>query len=111
LSFPGAANGIGGALGGLTLEGVTGRDVLGDNPPQPVVARFEAFSGLVVEARAWRLAEGTRFTFKASAPADNAEAQAAADGINARVEDWAYTLPSFKAELLTRRLADLLQDG
>jgi hypothetical protein len=108
LPFPGAANGIGGALAGLTLENVTDRSVLGDNPPKPVVARFELFSGLVVEASAWRLADGTRFTFLASAPADNAEAKAAADAINARVGGWVYTLPSLKAELLTRRMADLL---
>jgi hypothetical protein len=108
LPFPGAANGIGGALGGLTLENVTDRSALGDNPPKPVVARFEAFSGLVVEASAWRLAEGTRFTFLASAPVDNAEARAAAEAINARVAGRVYTLPSFKAELLTRRLTDLL---
>ena len=109
LSFEGVANGVGGALSGLTLDGVAKREVLGATPPKPVVARFEAFDGLVVEASAWRLADGTRFTFLASAPADAAEAKAAADAINARLGGWVYTLPSFKAELLTRRMDDLLQ--
>jgi hypothetical protein len=109
LTFEGVANGTGGALGGLELEGVAGRDVLGDNPPKPVVARFEAFSGLVVEVSAWRLGDGTRFTFQASAPPGNTDAQAEADALNARTGGWVYTLPSFKAELLTKRMADLLQ--
>jgi hypothetical protein len=109
LSFEGVANGTGGALSALELEDVAGRDVLGDNPPKPVVARFEAFSGLVVEVSAWRLADGTRFTFQASAPPGNAEAQAEADALNARTGGWVYTLPSFKAELLTKRMADLLR--
>lgn len=109
LTFEGVANGTGGALSGLDLEAVAGRELLGDNPPKPVVARFETFTGLVVEVSAWRLADGTRFTFQASAPADNAEARAEADAINARTGGWVYTLPSFKAELLTKRMADLLQ--
>lgn len=109
LTFEGVANGTGGALGNLELEAVAGRELLGDNPPQPVVARFESDTGLVVEASAWRLGDGTRFTFQASAPPDNAAARAEAEAVNARTGGWVYTLPSFKAELLTKRLADLLQ--
>lgn len=109
LTFEGVANGTGGALGALELEAVAGREALGDSPPKPVVARFEAFSGLVVEVSAWRLGDGTRFTLQASAPPDNAAAKAEADAINARTGGWVYTLPSFKAELLTKRMADLLQ--
>lgn len=109
LAYPGIANGIAGALAGLTFDGVDGRAVLGDNPPKPVVARFETFDGLTVETSAWRLPVGTRYTVVASAAADNATAKAAADAINARVGGWVYTLPDFKAELLTRRRADLLQ--
>lgn len=109
LTFDGVANGIGGALAALTFDGVEGRAILGDNPPKPVVARFETFDGLTVETSAWRLPVGTRYTVVASAAADNAAARAAADAINARVGGWVYTLPDFKAELLTRRRDDLLQ--
>lgn len=109
LSFPGVANGVAGALSGLTLDGVAARDSLGANPPRPVVARFESFGGLVIETSAWRLPAGTRFTLLASAADDQPEAKSAAAAINARVGGWVYTLPGFKAELLTRRIGDLLQ--
>jgi hypothetical protein len=109
LVFEGVANSIAGALAALTFDGVDGRATLGDNPPKPVVARFETVDGLTVETSAWRLAVGTRYTVVASAAADNAAAKAAADVINARVGGWVYTLPDFKAELLTRRREDLLQ--
>jgi hypothetical protein len=109
LSFDGVGNSVGAALGELKLDGVAGREALGTSPPKPIVARFETFGGLIVEASGWRLADGTRFTFQASAPADQAEAKQAADAINAKVAGWVYTLPAFKAELLTRRMQDLLQ--
>jgi hypothetical protein len=109
LAYDGVADAIGGALAALTFDGVDRRAILGDNPPKPVVARFETFDGLTVETSAWRLPMGTRYTLVASTAADNAAAKAAADAINARVGGWVYTLPDFKAELLTRRREDLLQ--
>lgn len=105
LSYPGVANGVASALADLQLEDVQTREVLGDNPGKPVVARFVATNGLAVEASAWRLQDGTRFTFLASG---EGEAAKEAAGLNARLGGWVYTLPSYKAELLTRRLPELL---
>jgi hypothetical protein len=147
LNFEGVGDGIAAVLAELKLDDVQPRDVLGDSPGKPVVARFETFDGLVVEVSAWRLEEGTRLSFQASAdealaarfPADAngspgtaddgadeeagqastspdrggkaprsfQEAQAEAAALNERLGGWIYTVPSYKAEQLTRRPQDL----
>jgi len=105
LSYPGVANGVASALADLQLEDVQTRDALGADPGKPVVARFVTTNGLVVEASAWRLPDGTRVTFSASG---EGEAEKEAADLNARLGGWVYTLPSYKTEQLTRRLQELL---
>jgi hypothetical protein len=105
LSYPGVANGVAGVLAELELDDAQTREVLGANPGKPVVARFVTTDGLAVETSAWRLPDGTRFTFIASGDGDAAKEAAA---INARLGGWVYTVPSYKAEQLTRRLQELL---
>lgn len=106
LSYPGVANGVAGTLADLRLEDVATREALGPAPGKPIVARFKTTDGLVVEASSWRLPDGTRVTFTASG---TGKAAAEADALNARLGGWVYTLPSYKSEQLTRRLAELLQ--
>lgn len=105
LSYPGVANGVASTLADLKLEDVQARDALGPSPGKPIVARFVTTSGLVVEASAWRLPDGTRVTFSASG---EGEAAKEAEALNARLGGWVYTLPSYKTEQLTRRLNELL---
>ncbi|MEO8443434.1 MAG: DUF4340 domain-containing protein [Gammaproteobacteria bacterium] len=105
LSYAGIANGVAAVLADLQLEDVQTREVLGANPGKPVLARFVTTDGLVVEASAWRLPDGTRITFSASGEGA-AEEEAAA--LNARLGGWVYTLPVYKTEQLTRRLQELL---
>lgn len=105
LSYPGVGNGVASTLADLQLEDVETRDALGANPGKPIVARFVATNGLVVEASAWRLPEGTRVTFSASG---EGEAEKEAADLNSRLVGWVYTLPSYKTEQLTRRLQELL---
>ena len=105
LSYPGVANGVAGVLAELQLDDAQPREVLGDSPGKPVVARFVTTDGLAVETSAWRLPDSTRFTFIASGDGDAAKEAAA---INARLGGWVYTVPSYKAEQLTRRLQELL---
>ncbi len=105
LSYAGVANGVAAGLAELQLEDVTTREVLGDNPGKPVVARFVTTDGLVVEASAWRLPDGTRLTFIASGKGD---AEKEATALNARLGGWVYTLPAYKTDQLTRRLGELL---
>ena len=110
---------------------------------KPIVARFETFDGLVVEASTYKLPAGVRVRFNASAdpalaerfapkPAEKPptrrtaaatappvpdaekrksfdEVKAEADQLNARLGNWVYSLPDFKAEQLTKKLEDLLQ--
>ena len=108
LSYPGVGNGVAGVLADLQLENTEPRVVLGANPGQPVVARFVTTDGLVIETSAWRLPDGTRFTFLASG---KGAAGAEAAALNARLGGWVYTLPSMKTEQLTRRLGELLAPG
>jgi hypothetical protein len=104
----------------LQLEDVHGREALGAQPGKPVVARFACFDGLIVEASAWRIADGTRLSFLASVDPAQAERYTSpdaagfdtvrkeAEAINARLGGWIYTLPGYKTEQFTRRLQDLL---
>jgi hypothetical protein len=130
LSYEGAANSIGAALAGLTLDDV---EPTGDFEPgevQPVLASFETFDGLRVDVQTWELADGERrvaFAATAQAPAEvaaPAETEAAEAGpvdaaevariadeaadITKRLGRWIYTVPSFKSDQFTRRMNDLL---
>jgi hypothetical protein len=105
LSYPGVGNGVAGALADLQLENAQTKETLGANPGKPIVARFVTTDGLTVETSAWRLADGTRFTFIASGEGAAGKEAAA---LNARLGGWVYTLPSYKTEQLTRRLQELL---
>ena len=118
--YPGIGNTLGALLAGLQLDDVHGREALGTNPGKPVLARFECFDGLIVEASAWRTPDGTRLSFLASTDPAQAEryaspessgfdaVQTEAEAINARLGGWIYTLPGYKTEQFTRRLQDLL---
>lgn len=130
LTYDGAANSLGAALAGLTLDDVEPADGFEPGEVEPVVTRFETFDGLAVEVRTWALEDRTVHAFLAEAGeavTDRAEAgdeDGAGDGptdaealaavneqvatLNARVGDWIYTVPSFKSEQFTRRMNDLL---
>ena len=105
LSYAGVANGVAGTLADLQLENAEIRGVLGAAPGKPIVAHFETIDGLVIETSAWRLGDGTRITFNASG---KGAAEKEAAELNARLGGWIYTVPSYKAEQLTRRLNELL---
>lgn len=107
LPYPAVANPIAGALDGLTFEDVEPAAGFDPGSIKPVTARFETFDGLVIEAKTWKLAAGERVAIHASASTEALQAEATA--INARLARWTYTLPEFKGEQLTRKLADLLQ--
>jgi hypothetical protein len=136
LSFPGAANAIGAALTDLNLDNAEPAAGFDPGAARPTVARFETFDGLVVEVSTWQLPAGARLRVTARAdealaarfapPAGTPEPKPAADAVaaeerkdlaavkaeaaqlDARVNGWVYTVPSFKAEQLARKLDDLL---
>ncbi len=107
LSYPTVGNAVGGALADLTLDNVEPAAGFTPGKVQPIVARFEAFDGLVVEVSTWKLPSGDRVAISASTTAGTAQAEAGE--INTRLAGWVYTLPEFKGEQLTKRLTDLLQ--
>lgn len=135
LTYDGVANAIGAALAGLTLDDVEPVADFDAGERDVTVARFETFDGLVVEVSTWQLADRSVQTFTATAVAQAPEAEAdeQADGdenaestngptdaeaiarveqeaatINTRLKGWIYSMPSFKADQLTRRMDDLL---
>jgi hypothetical protein len=122
LAYDGAANAIGAALASLRLDDVQPAAGFDAGDVEPVVARFNTFDGLSIEVRSWELEDRTVHAFSAvageksaedetSAPADSdalAQINAEVDAINARVADWIYVVPSFKAEQFTQRMSDLL---
>jgi len=130
LSFPGVANSIGAVLAKLQLEDVQPADEF-TPPAPPIVARFETFDGLVIEAQTFRVEDAWRVTLAArAAEAAASEAEPTAEAtvetetadatgseksaddraaaINARTAGWLYTLPGFKTDQLIKRLEDLL---
>ena len=136
LSFPGIGNAIGAVLAKLELEDVSPATEF-TPPGPPILARFETFDGLLIDAQSFRVEDGWRTTFTASvadnsAAADDtaanevAEAEDSGDdavtdtdgeaadpasraaAINARAGGWLYTLPGFKNDQLIKSLEDLL---
>ena len=120
---------------GLKLDDVEPAAGFDAGDTEATVASFETFDGLVIEVKSWQLDDRTVHAFAATAitpeptaePGDAADGdeqgaeangptdaealalvQQEADSINARVNGWIYTTPSFKAEQFTRRMDDLL---
>jgi len=102
LSYATVADGIAGALSGLTLEDVR----LGESMEAAVTTEFITFDGLSVTIR---LAGSGDDTWLSVAAGSTKEDQADAIAINERVEGWQFKIPKFKAGLLTRRWEDILQ--
>ena len=130
LSYATIADPIGGLLTSLTLDDVAAATALDLSESDPVVARFETFDGLVIEADAYQLEDGIKVRFRVSAdqalanrfietddsstdaeiedPAFSSTA-AKAEELNAKLEPWIFTLPSFKSDQLVKKMEDLLK--
>jgi len=111
LSYEGIAGTIGGALSNLTLENVQPATGFQPNQLDPVVARFETFDGLIVEARSYQSDDSLQVIFNAlvsdSATKPDATTELA-DALTARLAPWVYTLPAHQADQLVSRMDDLL---
>ncbi|MFW2404432.1 MAG: DUF4340 domain-containing protein [Gammaproteobacteria bacterium] len=109
-------------------------DDVGKGEPSPdggllSSTRFETFDGLVIDVDVVETPDGRRAAISASAdeslaarfaPADGADVGTGdrisfaavtdeADDLNAQLDGWLYTLPSFKLDQLARRTDDLLK--
>ncbi len=109
LSGPTAPAALARALAGLRLEDV--RPAAGlEAADEPVTALFTLSDGTVITAQT-RALEGTPWTVFAVEPGADDDGEAAVDAsvLATRVSGWAYALPAWKAEQLTRRTEDLLK--
>ncbi|MEM7754251.1 MAG: DUF4340 domain-containing protein [Planctomycetota bacterium] len=98
----------GGALAFLTVEDVRATDAIGFDDTEQVVVQYELVGEDADAAEQPTLTvrvaeiEGTPWaTFAAAGPG--------ADDVNAITEGWAYAIPAFTRDSLTRRIADLTQ--
>jgi hypothetical protein len=92
LSFGGVANSIGAVLSSLRLDEVAPGATFDAGAAEPVIARFETFNGMVVQARVFPVDAGVRVSFEVSAdPAlavDGSDLrEAAADAPSAEAEE------------------------
>ncbi len=111
LSYQGIAGTIGGALSNLTLDDVVAVTAFQPGQLNPVIARFETFDGLIVEASSYTADDAIQVQIRAFASEKAANADAAAeqaDTLTARLAPWVYTLPAHQADQLVSRMDDLL---
>jgi hypothetical protein len=132
LSYASIADPIGSLLATLNLDDVEPSIALDLSQTDPVVARFETFDGLVIEADAYQLDDVIKVTFRFAAdpalansfidtdeppPETDTQGDATAfasiitqaEELNAKLGPWVFTLPSFKSEQLVKKMEDLLK--
>lgn len=112
LSYSSVANGIGAALGNLSLDDVRKAPPVGETPD--VLTTFQTFDGLTIVVAMMQEEESSWLSIAASHDAEAAAADGEADGgeaqrINQRVSGWLYTVADYKANLLKRHFEDILK--
>ena len=105
LSAPGAADALGAALSGLTLEDVA-------KAPQPAAAAsahatFRTFDGLEIGLAGRK--DGTRSLITVSAHPGEAQAAAEAQRLGGRLDGWEFEIPDYKYAALFTPLGELLK--
>ena len=132
LSSPSVANPMAEVLNNLKFDDVTHADAFDAGDAQPVALRFETSDGLVVEGTATAANNKYYVALTTTAQQQPPEAfadesadegaptpeqkavsmfaaiTAQSDEINARVDGWVFTIPLFKYENLSKRLADFV---
>jgi Domain of unknown function (DUF4340) len=104
LSSVGAADTLGAALSGLTLEDVARA---GAPDPKSLHAFFRTFDGLEVEAIGRR--DGMRALLVLSAQGSTAEAGLEAQRLNTRFSGWEFEIPDYKYAAIFTPVTDLLK--
>jgi hypothetical protein len=104
LSSVGAADTLGAALSGLTLEDVARA---GASDPKGPHAFFRTFDGLEVEASGRR--EGTRALLVLSARGTTSETGLEAQRLNTRFSGWEFEIPDYKYAAIFTPITDLLK--
>ncbi|HEX5999627.1 MAG TPA: DUF4340 domain-containing protein [Hyphomicrobiaceae bacterium] len=100
-----AAEGLARAAGSIDLEDVR---KLGALPSDGIsVVRIESANGLTTTLRLRK--DGDAYWLSVTAAGSEGDAKKAADEITARTKDWEFKIPTYKAELILKKRADLLE--
>ena len=105
LSSVGAADSLGAALSGLTLEDVA--RAAGAPDPKSAHAFFRTFDGLEIEALGRR--DGTRALLVLSARGTTPEAGLEAQRLNTRFSGWEFEIPDYRYATIFTPVTDLLK--
>ncbi len=118
LTYPGAADAVGGALSSVSLDDVKpASDVSFESvpPAEPIdvaTAEFRTFDGLVVTVRSAMIDDRrwAKFEVAYNPPGEPADAIGLeADALNARLAPFAFAVPDFQARNFATRAKDLLK--
>lgn len=101
LQYATILNSMGGLLSDLQLDDVRAIEATGPDDGTTIVTRFETFDGLIVDVRLFETGGERRARIDVSGDG--------AAEIGAGLDGWAYTLPSFRTDQLTRRFDDVLR--
>jgi hypothetical protein len=133
LAYASIANPAGGLLSKLEMDDVSPADSIDTGTANRTIVRFSTFDGLVVQANVYHIDDNDLVGFSVTAdeslaerfrpaatpesespagagidPAPFVETATLANELNARLESWVYSLPTFKSDQLVKRLDDLL---
>jgi hypothetical protein len=111
---PGQVNSVASAFDFLNLDDVKPAKDLGETSPG-ATAEFKAFDGLVVRSK-MLAKDGTNWTVFEAAIGETADGAPIADSVkeeadklNAKWSGWAYRLPEYKQNFLSRKIEDLIE--
>jgi hypothetical protein len=107
LSYPGAADGVGAAVVGLTFDDAKPAKGMDFSKALKVVTR--TFDGLTLIIQAIQQGQDTWATVSAEAAPGKAKAAREAKAIDAKTSGWAYKLPPYKGQQLMTKLDSLLK--
>jgi Domain of unknown function (DUF4340) len=107
LTYPGAADGVGAAMVGLTFDDAKPAKGMDFSKAWRVVTR--TFDGLTVTVQAMQQGQDTWALVSAEAAPGTPRASREAKAINAKTAGWAYKLPAYKGQQLMTKLDSLLK--
>jgi hypothetical protein len=107
IPYPGAADGVGAAIVGLSFDDVKPAKGMDFSHAAQLVTR--TFDGLIVTVKTVQQKNDYWATISAQAAAGKQAAAKEASAINAKTSGWAYKLPPDKGQLLTTKLDALLK--
>lgn len=106
-----APRNIAAVLGGFVLNDVRRRDSVELNPGEAYVTDFFTTDAIQVTTHMWQQDDKRYMTIKAKYLGDDTSSDAAkqAEAINARADGWAYIIPEYQFEQISKKMADVTE--